>query len=73
MVSVRRPRLSDGTSERSRLEAHSRSNITISGGNVKATGGDFSAGIGGSGAGNCGNITISGGTVEATSVRLVLT
>ena len=41
-------------------------NITISGGNVTATGGHSSAGIGCGKFGKCGIITISGGTVTAT-------
>ena len=39
--------------------------ITITGGTVEATGGDFGAGIGGGSWGNGEDITIKGGTVEA--------
>jgi hypothetical protein len=42
-------------------------NITIFDGHIKATGGDYGAGIGsGYGCSNYGNITIYGGTIEAT-------
>jgi hypothetical protein len=42
-------------------------NITIYDGHIKATGGDYGAGIGsGYGCSNYGNITIYGGTIEAT-------
>ena len=41
-------------------------NITIRGGIVTATGGEFGAGIGGGYEAKCGNITIKGGTVIAT-------
>ena len=41
-------------------------NIVINSGNITATGGYDTAGIGG-GTGSCGNITISGGTITATS------
>jgi hypothetical protein len=40
--------------------------ITIDGGTVTATGGDYGAGIGGGSSGDGGAITISGGTVTAT-------
>ncbi len=40
-------------------------NITINGGYITATGGLWSAGIGGGMAASCGNITINGGTVTA--------
>ena len=40
-------------------------NITINGGHITATGGLWSAGIGGGMAASCGNITINGGTVTA--------
>ena len=42
-----------------------RNNITISGGEVTAIGGEYGAGIGGGGGGNGNNITISGGEVKA--------
>ena len=42
-------------------------NITISGGNITATGGSDGAGIGSGLAGTCGNITISGGSGTATA------
>jgi len=41
------------------------SNITISGGDVTATGGDYGAGIGGGKYGNASDITVSVNTVEA--------
>jgi len=41
-------------------------NITISGGTVTATGGEYAAGIGGGYNGSCGDILIEGGTVTAT-------
>jgi hypothetical protein len=41
-------------------------NIVILGGDITATGGSNSAGIGSGGYGSCGDITISGGTVTAT-------
>ena len=41
-------------------------NIVINGGNITATGGDNSAGIGGGNYGQCGNIRITGGYVIAT-------
>ena len=40
--------------------------ITISGGNINATGGSLAAGIGSGYNVACGNITISGGTIKAT-------
>ena len=45
---------------------HICGNITITGGTVTATGGEFAAGIGSAYTSNCGNITITGGTVTAT-------
>lgn len=39
-------------------------NIVLNGGTIEAEGGQFSAGIGGGGAGFCGNITINGATVR---------
>ena len=44
-------------------------NITIHGGNITATGGDWSAGIGGGTNGGGGSITIYSGNVEGTSGR----
>ena len=41
-------------------------NIDIQGGDITATGGNHSAGIGGGPSAECGTITISGGTVTAT-------
>ncbi len=41
-------------------------NITIHGGNVTATGGDYGAGIGGGFKGGSGSVTIHGGIVNAT-------
>ena len=42
-------------------------NIVINGGNIKATGGYYAAGIGSGGYGGyCGDITINGGTITAT-------
>ena len=41
-------------------------NITIKGGTITATGGQYGAGIGGGRNASCGNIEISGGTIMAT-------
>ena len=43
--------------------------ITISGGTVVATGGDYAAGIGTGEVGNCGNITITGGVTRVTATK----
>lgn len=43
--------------------------ITISGGTVVATGGDYAAGIGTGEIGNCGNITITSGVMRVTATK----
>ena len=43
--------------------------ITISGGTVVASGGDFAAGIGTGEIGNCGNITITSGVTRVTATK----